>query len=116
MSDFVREMHTTSGLLADLESATLTIAEAEKQILAHIQQYVPGPRKTPLAGQGGDECGESSTGSQLDGSQGNHRNHRTEPDRGQQGGAVDGGDERKPRAPGSWRISWAHLSILPPAA
>ncbi len=50
MSDFVREMHTTSGLLTDLESATLTIAEAEKQILAHIQQYVPGPRKTPLAG------------------------------------------------------------------
>ena len=32
------------------------------------------------AGQGGDECGESSTGPQLDGSQGNHRDHRTEPD------------------------------------
>lgn len=50
MGDFVRQMHTNSGLLDDLAGATLTMAEAEEQILEYVKQYVPLPRKAPLAG------------------------------------------------------------------
>ncbi len=50
MGDFVRQMHINSGLLAELSGATLTMREAEQQILDHIRQYVPLPRKAPLAG------------------------------------------------------------------
>ena len=50
MGDFVRQMHTDSGLLDELLRATLTMAEAEEQVLEHIRQYVPVSRKAPLAG------------------------------------------------------------------
>lgn len=50
MGDFVREMHTKSGLLDELSRATLTMAEAEQQILDYVKQHVPAPRKAPLAG------------------------------------------------------------------
>jgi oligoribonuclease len=49
MGDFVREMHTTSGLLDQLERG-ITLADAEAQALAYIRQYVPEPGKAPLAG------------------------------------------------------------------
>ncbi|WP_114560956.1 oligoribonuclease [Desertihabitans aurantiacus] len=49
MGDFVREMHTSSGLLAQLEHG-LELAEAERRVLEHIRQYVPEARKAPLAG------------------------------------------------------------------
>lgn len=49
MGDFVREMHTRSGLLDELDGG-LTMAEAEEQVLAYIRRFVPEPRKAPLAG------------------------------------------------------------------
>lgn len=49
MNDFVRNMHTTSGLLDDLAQGT-TMEEAQKQVLDYIRRYVPQPRKALLAG------------------------------------------------------------------
>lgn len=49
MNDFVREMHTTSGLLEVLAEGT-TLAEAEEAVLAHIRQFVPDAGKAPLGG------------------------------------------------------------------
>ncbi|HEU5033319.1 MAG TPA: oligoribonuclease [Mycobacteriales bacterium] len=50
MEDVVREMHTTSGLLEALGSATTSLAEAEDQALAYVQRFVPERRKAPLCG------------------------------------------------------------------
>jgi len=50
MEEVVREMHTTSGLLTALADATLTVEEAEQQILDYIKQWVPDRRKSPLCG------------------------------------------------------------------
>lgn len=49
MGDFVREMHTKSGLLEELAGGT-TMREAEEQVLAYIREHVPVARKAPLAG------------------------------------------------------------------
>jgi oligoribonuclease len=49
MGDFVRDMHTSSGLLDQL-AAGLTMAEAEEQVLSYVREFVPEPRKAPLAG------------------------------------------------------------------
>jgi oligoribonuclease len=49
MDDFVRNMHTTSGLLDELAGG-ITLAEAEDQALAYIHEYVTEPRKAPMAG------------------------------------------------------------------
>ena len=49
MSDFVREMHTASGLLADLPAGA-TLAEAEAAVLAYIRSWVEEPGRAPLAG------------------------------------------------------------------
>ncbi|KIZ18814.1 oligoribonuclease [Streptomyces natalensis] len=49
MPEVVRVMHTTSGLLAELDSGT-TLEEAERQVLEYIKQYVPEPGKAPLCG------------------------------------------------------------------
>jgi len=49
MVDVVRDMHTTSGLLAALPSG-VTLAEAEALVLAYVREHVPTPRKAPLAG------------------------------------------------------------------
>lgn len=49
MDDFVRNMHTTSGLLDELAGG-ITLAEAEEQALAYIHEYVTEPRKAPMAG------------------------------------------------------------------
>ncbi len=49
MGDFVRAMHTKSGLLDALADG-VTVAEAEKAVLDYVQQYVNGPRQAPLAG------------------------------------------------------------------
>ena len=50
MEDIVREMHTTSGLLEALATATLTLEEAEKQVLDYVKRFVPERRKAPLCG------------------------------------------------------------------
>jgi oligoribonuclease len=49
MSDVVREMHTTSGLLADLPKG-ITLAEAAEAVLAYVRKHVSEPRKVPLCG------------------------------------------------------------------
>lgn len=49
MGDFVREMHTTSGLLEELPRG-MTMREAEEMVLTHLHEHVPTPRKAPLAG------------------------------------------------------------------
>lgn len=49
MGDFVRDMHTSSGLLDELAAGT-TLEDAQAQVLAYIRQHVPEPGKAPLAG------------------------------------------------------------------
>jgi oligoribonuclease len=49
MDDFVRAMHTSSGLLEELDSG-LTMAEAEKLVLDHIKEHCPDGSRPPLAG------------------------------------------------------------------
>ncbi len=49
MNDFVRNMHTESGLINDVESG-LDLADAEQLILDYVKQYVPEARQSPLAG------------------------------------------------------------------
>jgi oligoribonuclease len=49
MPEVVREMHTTSGLLTELDGGT-TLADAEARVLAYVREHVPDPRKAQLAG------------------------------------------------------------------
>ncbi|WP_394253365.1 oligoribonuclease [Arthrobacter pityocampae] len=49
MGDFVRTMHTTSGLLEELDGG-ITMEDAERQVLEYIKAWVPEPRKAQLAG------------------------------------------------------------------
>lgn len=49
MGDFVRQMHTTSGLLDELATGT-TLADAEAQVLAYVREWIPKEREVPLAG------------------------------------------------------------------
>ena len=50
MEEVVQEMHKTSGLLEALEGATLTVEDAETQLLDYIKRWVPDRRKSPLCG------------------------------------------------------------------
>jgi oligoribonuclease len=49
MQSVVREMHTASGLLAELP-AGVTLAEAQDQVLSYVRRHVAEPRKAPLCG------------------------------------------------------------------
>ena len=49
MGDFVRHMHTTSGLIEVLESG-ITLEEAQARVLAYVREHVPEPRRAPLGG------------------------------------------------------------------
>jgi oligoribonuclease len=49
MTPVVRDMHSHSGLLTELESG-LTLAEAQDLVLAYVRQHVPEARKVPLCG------------------------------------------------------------------
>lgn len=49
MGDFVRKMHTTSGLLAQLGDGT-TLADAQAQVMDYVRSWVPDAGKAPLAG------------------------------------------------------------------
>lgn len=49
MGDFVRDMHTTSGLLEDLPNG-IEMRDAEEMVLTYIREHVPAARKAPLAG------------------------------------------------------------------
>jgi oligoribonuclease len=49
MNDFVRNMHTESGLINEVENG-LDLAEAEQVILDYIKRFVPNAKEAPLAG------------------------------------------------------------------
>jgi oligoribonuclease len=50
MGDFVREMHTRSGLLPQIEASTVSLADAGAQTLAFLREHIPEPRSVPLCG------------------------------------------------------------------
>jgi oligoribonuclease len=49
MSDFVRDMHTSSGLIDEIPGGK-SLAEAEYEVLEYILRFVPGAQSAPLAG------------------------------------------------------------------
>jgi oligoribonuclease len=50
MDDVVRDMHTSSGLLDAIATATTTVADAEQQVLDYVKRFAPERRKAPLCG------------------------------------------------------------------
>ena len=50
MNDFVRAMHTSSGLLEDLKTDAVSMEEATEQVLSYIKRFVPQEGKALLAG------------------------------------------------------------------
>lgn len=49
MGDFVRQMHTTSGLIEEIPNG-VSVAEAEYQVLEYVLKFIPADQKAPLAG------------------------------------------------------------------
>lgn len=49
MSDFVRDMHTSSKLLDELPHG-MSMEQAQEKVMAYIAQWVPEPNKAPLGG------------------------------------------------------------------
>ena len=50
MDDFVRKMHTKSGLLPQIETSTISLEEAAQQTLAFLNEHIAEPRSVPLCG------------------------------------------------------------------
>jgi oligoribonuclease len=50
MDDFVRKMHTKSGLLPAIEASKLTLEDAGRAVLAYLAEHLPGPGTAPLCG------------------------------------------------------------------
>jgi oligoribonuclease len=50
MPEVVAEMHARSGLTTEVRQSTVTVAEAEKQVLDYIRTHVPESRTAPLCG------------------------------------------------------------------
>jgi oligoribonuclease len=50
MDDYVRNMHTKSGLLTAIRESTVTLEVAGKATLDFIRTHVPEPRTVPLCG------------------------------------------------------------------
>ncbi len=49
MGDFVRTMHTTSGLLTELADG-LTMAQAQERVMEYVTAWAPEAGKSPLGG------------------------------------------------------------------
>lgn len=49
MGDYVRKMHTDSGLINEFEDG-LELEDAEAQVLEYIKNYIPTAKASPLAG------------------------------------------------------------------
>ena len=49
MNDYVRTMHTSSGLLEEL-AAGMTLDEAQRVVVEYVRRWVPDAGKAPLAG------------------------------------------------------------------
>ena len=50
MADVVTEMHARSGLTEEVRASTVTLAEAQEQVLAYVKRFVPERRTAPLCG------------------------------------------------------------------
>ena len=50
MDDFVRQMHTKSGLLSAIEASTVSLEEAGRQTLTFLKEHIPEARSVPLGG------------------------------------------------------------------
>lgn len=50
MDDFVRRMHTRSGLLGQIEASTVPLAEAGRMVVGYLRGLLPDPGRTPLCG------------------------------------------------------------------
>ncbi len=50
MNEVVSAMHAASGLTEAVRASTVTMQDAERQVLDYIREYVPEPRTAPLAG------------------------------------------------------------------
>tara|TARA_B100000470_G_scaffold135279_1_gene104764 strand:+ start:220 stop:744 length:525 start_codon:yes stop_codon:yes gene_type:complete len=50
MGDFVRNMHTKSGLLDAIAASTTTLAEAGEATMAFLREHIPEARTVPLCG------------------------------------------------------------------
>ena len=49
MGDFVRNMHTSSGLIEEIPNG-VSVADAEYQVLEYVLRFVPEDQRAPLAG------------------------------------------------------------------
>jgi oligoribonuclease len=47
MDDFVRRMHTKSGLLPLIGTSEVSVAEAERRTLEYVRKHVSTPRTAP---------------------------------------------------------------------
>jgi oligoribonuclease len=50
MEDVVRGMHTSSGLLKEIEASTVTLEDAGRRTLEYIKSHVSQARSVPLCG------------------------------------------------------------------
>src|SRR5688572_20023126 len=50
MPDVVREMHASSGLTDEVLASTVTLEQAQEQVLAYVREFVPERGKAPLCG------------------------------------------------------------------
>ena len=50
MPEVVRTMHASSGLTDEVLASTVTVAQAEQEVLAYIKKWVPEPKRAPLCG------------------------------------------------------------------
>lgn len=50
MDDFVRKMHTKSGLIKAIEASTISLEDAGAQTLAFLKEHIPEVRTVPLCG------------------------------------------------------------------
>jgi oligoribonuclease len=50
MGDYVREMHTKSGLLPEIERSDIDVAAAQQAVLSYVRSHVKAPRSVPLCG------------------------------------------------------------------
>jgi oligoribonuclease len=50
MDDFVRKMHTRSGLVTEIAASTVSLADAGAQALAYIRRHVPDAGVAPMCG------------------------------------------------------------------
>jgi oligoribonuclease len=50
MDDFVRKMHTKSGLLPEIAASTTSLADAGARTIEYLRRHVPDPGVAPMCG------------------------------------------------------------------